>query len=85
MIVLAMALAASGTLPVQSQLDQIDRTFICPEDLPTDEAREAALLVFNAQVQAVQPGLTLRQLIEYRYSMLAKHQCTKTLEAMRGR
>lgn len=49
MAVLALTAAASGALPVQQKLDQIDRTFICPEDLPSDEARDAAMKLFVEQ------------------------------------
>jgi len=71
---------SSSLLPVQQKLDQLDRTFICPEDLPSDEARQSAVLLFLEQVRAIEPNLTVKSLIEYRQSLLVKHDCTKTLQ-----
>jgi hypothetical protein len=76
---LLLAAPQDGTLPVQRKLDQIDRTFVCPERLPSDEAREDAVKLFIAQVQAAEPNLTVRDLIAYRQALLVKHKCTATL------
>jgi hypothetical protein len=83
MIGLAMMLAAAqngAILPVQQKLDQLDRTFVCPESLPSDGARMDALKLFIAQLQAAEPNLTIRNLVEYRQSLLVKHSCTITLQ-----
>jgi hypothetical protein len=83
MIGLMMILAAGQTepiLPVQQKLEQIDRTFICPESLPSDEARQDAVKLFVEQLRAIEPNLTIRNLVEYRMALLEKHGCTKTLE-----
>jgi hypothetical protein len=58
---------------------RIDRTFVCPESLPDDEARNDALKLFLAEVAAVQPTITVKQLTEFRVAMLRKHQCRATL------
>lgn len=84
MIALALLLAIQdGPLPVQKKLNQIDRTFVCPESLPSDAAREDALRLFIAQVQAAEPNLTVQALTEYRISLLEKHQCRDTLAKLR--
>jgi len=85
MIFFALLLAANWQLPVQDKLDQIDRTFVCPESLPSDEARQDAMKLFIEQVQAVESKLTIRNLVEYRESLLIKHQCTQTLANERTR
>ncbi|WP_159982605.1 MULTISPECIES: hypothetical protein [unclassified Novosphingobium] len=83
MAILALTAAASNFLPVQQKLDQIDRTFICPEDLPSDEARDAAMNLFVEQVRSLDPSATVANLVAYRYSLLVKHQCVKTLDIMK--
>jgi hypothetical protein len=73
------AAAAHAQLAVQKELAQIDRTFVCPEDLPSDEARATAVELFLQQLAAVQPRITVREITEYRVSLLKKHQCRQTL------
>lgn len=80
-MLLALAVQAGAILPVQRKLEQIDRTFICPESLPSDEAREDAVKLFIAQLRAIEPELSIRNLVEHRQSLLIKHGCTKTLES----
>jgi hypothetical protein len=77
-----LTLGATGVhaqLAVQNKLAQIDRTFVCPEDLPNDEARSIALKLFLQQLAAVQPSITIKEITEYRVSLLKKHQCRQTL------
>lgn len=74
-MILALLLAGQ-VLPVQQTLDQIDRTFICPETLPSDEAREDANRLFIEQLMVVEKKLTVRIVIEYRQALLIKHHCT---------
>ena len=66
-------------LRVQDQLAQIDRSFVCPESLPDDEARSAALTLFLKQVAAVEPHISITELVDYRVNLLRKHQCVVTL------
>lgn len=87
-LVLAAVLSAGGPtaahaqLDVQKQLDQIDQSFVCPEDLPTDEARKDALKLFIDRVAAAEPKITISEIVEYRVSLLKKHQCEKTLASI---
>jgi hypothetical protein len=73
------ATGARAQLAVQKSLAQIDRTFVCPEDLPSDEARDTALKLFLQQVAAIEPKTTVGDMISYRVSLLKKHQCRQTL------
>lgn len=86
MIALALLLTGlGGRLPVQDKIDQIDRTFVCPESLPSDEAREDALKLFIAHVRAVEPNQTTESLIEYRQNLLVSHRGAVTLANERKR
>lgn len=83
-IVLSLAWIGVSTkvhaqLAIQQKLAQIDRTFICPEDLPSDEARNSAVKLFLEQLAAVEPNITVSELGEYRMSLLKKHECRQTL------
>ncbi len=63
----------------QSMVPQIDRTFVCPEVLPSDEARRDALKLFLDQVVAAKQNITIAEITEFRVAMLRKHQCNQTL------
>lgn len=82
------AFAGLGTSPalaratLQQKLEQIDRTFICPESLASDEARKDALKLFIDQLFATQPDLTIRKIVNFRVTMLQKHRCNATLEKL---
>jgi hypothetical protein len=70
---------AHAQTPLPQKLEQIDRTFICPETLANDEARQDALKLFIDQLQGIQSNLTVRKIVTYRVAMLRKHQCNTTL------
>jgi hypothetical protein len=70
---------AAAQLPAEKTLTLIDRTFICPEDLPNDEARDAANTLFLHLVMSMGEA-TPAQLVEFRMRMLRAHNCVKTLE-----
>jgi hypothetical protein len=78
-LMIGIAGSAHAQLRVQSELAQVDRTFICPESLPSDEARLDAAKLFVEQVAAIEPHLTIGELIGYRLTLLRKHGCTQTL------
>lgn len=78
-VLLAGDTASHAQLAVQQKLAQIDRTFVCPESLPSDEARSDALKLFLEELAAVQPTITVKQLAEFRVAMLRKHRCLATL------
>lgn len=76
---LAADVAARAQPAARQTLVQIDRTFVCPESLPSDEARSDALKLFLEEVAAVQPTITVKQITDFRTALLRKHQCRGTL------
>ena len=79
-VLLAGNTAARAQLAVEQKLAEIDRTFICPESLPSDEARNDAVKLFLDEWAAVQPTTTVNQVMAFRVAMLRKHRCRATLE-----
>jgi hypothetical protein len=78
-VAIAASLAGVSAAQTQQRLAQIDQTFVCPETLPSDDARKAALNLFLDEVAAVQPTITLKQVLDFRVALLRKHQCRATL------
>jgi hypothetical protein len=73
------AFAAQAQTTEERMVAQIDRTFVCPESLPSDEARTDALKLFLDQVAAAKPSTTVAETTRFRVAMLRKHQCQETL------
>jgi len=67
----------------KEKLDQIDRSFVCPESLPDVKAKEASLDQFIKQVTAAWPGVTVAQFTAFRMALLERHECKQTLESIR--
>lgn len=57
---------AAATTPVT--LAQFDRSFTCPEVLPTLQARRHALRLFLKQLESAQPAITINEALGYRVS-----------------
>jgi hypothetical protein len=76
------AMAAHAQSSQQRELAQLDRTFVCPESLPSDEARQDAVKLFLEQYAVIHPETTVAQFTHYRISLLEKHHCSVTLAAM---
>jgi len=82
-------LAAAFAVPALAQsadkdkLAEVDRNFVCPENLPTDAARQEAVKQYLLSVGDAWPGVTVNQMIAFRVALLNKHNCTKTLEALK--
>lgn len=74
-----VASASQAQTAEQNMVAQIDRTFVCPEALPSDEARNDALKLFLEQAAAAKPSITLAEVTQFRVAMLRKHQCNETL------
>lgn len=70
----------------QTSLSYADfsKSFRCPEDLPTDKAREKSVQTFLTWVQQSHPNLTIRKTVELRAKLLEEHYCEKTLANMRS-
>jgi hypothetical protein len=85
---LTLVLLAAFALPAHAEPDktklaEIDRTFTCPETLPDAAAKQNALKQFVSQVGAAWPEVTIAQFTTFRMTLLEKHGCTQTLEAIR--
>jgi hypothetical protein len=77
-MLIALALLASAPLSPAATIAQIDRTFVCPESLPSDSAKEAAMVLFVAQARSA--GLnTVRTLMKLRVQLLREHGCSVSL------
>ena len=77
-----LVLTGAGNAAPTRSLSDIDRNFVCPEAMTSDEARSAALKRFFDDYGAVEPQATPGDLIRYRQSLLLKHGCTKTLDSI---
>ena len=67
----------------KDKLEQVDRNFICHENLPDDAARQEAVKHYLLAVGDAWPGVTVQQMIAFRVALLNKHNCTKTLENLK--
>jgi len=81
-------LAAAFAVPALAQsadkdkLAEVDRNFVCPENLPTDAARQEAVKQYLLNVRDAWPVATVDDMIAFRVALLNKHNCTKTLDAI---
>lgn len=72
---------ASAAAPATSLAD-LDRDFVCPETMLSDEARMAALKDFFNAYGAAEPKATPGEVIQFRQALLEKHICAKTLASI---
>ena len=83
-----IALAVSSAAGAQEQsadkdkLAEVDRNFTCPESIPDDATRQAAVKQYILRVRDAWPDASVDDMIAYRTFLLKKHNCTKTLEAI---
>ncbi len=85
LILLAAFALPAHAEPDKAKLAEVDRTFTCPETLPDGAAKQTALRQFVSQVAAAWPDATIAQFTAFRMTVLEKHGCTQTLEAIRQR
>ena len=78
-----LALPAHAQSADKDKLAQVDRTFVCPESLPDDATRREAMKKYLLAVGDAWPGVTVNQMIDFRVALLNKHNCAKTLEALK--
>ena len=82
-ILAALACASSAfAAPDGDKFAGIDRQFVCPEALRSDEARLEALRSFFNNVGAAAPDQSIVDVLLYRKLLLKKHNCEKTLQSM---
>jgi len=53
--------------------------FVCPESLPTEEARLEAARQFAVWAQGAHPDWDLNRFVDYRMALLTEHHCDETL------
>jgi len=58
----------------------ISSNFICPEDYKDSKVAEVDLIKFIEDYKNTHPQATVEDLANYRYSLLVKYNCQKTLE-----
>ena len=73
---------AAATEPLSDE--NFSKTFHCPEDLPSDRAREDAVYNFLHWAQQSYPDLTIKEIVELRIRLLEEHHCEKTLSRING-
>jgi hypothetical protein len=56
-----------------------DAAYLCPETLDSDAARRQAMVVFFHWAQARHPDWSLADSVEFKKSLLIRHQCTQSL------
>lgn len=61
---------------------ELSRSFRCPEDYPSEEAKRAALNDFIREYSAKFPNNNVRDMLLFRYHLLVTHSCIQTLKSM---
>jgi hypothetical protein len=82
LLLAATTLIGAAPRTAAQKLAQIDRTFICPEDLPDEETRQVAATLFT-HLSLSAGYATPRQITLLRTRLLRSHQCWETLANMR--
>jgi hypothetical protein len=78
----AVSLTA-GTHAVPPPSHATEYSFVCPEALPTDQARVNALGDFVQWFRARHPDTTVGGMLAARYALLESHHCKQTLTNIR--
>ena len=79
-ILSASSHAATVAQEKWSELLRLNRDFVCPEALPDQRARTAALETFADRVaQVYGPVTTVDRLVALRTKLLQAHRCRRTL------
>lgn len=82
--ILLLLVAAVPRVEADPELmHQIDVSFVCPENLPSEQARIEALAKFDADMATAVKNVTIAQLADARMYLLKKHHCYATLENIR--
>ena len=81
-LVFALTGQVAEALPPGNAFVVIDKAFVCPENLPDENARMVALHDFmNAMVRAA-PDKSVPDVLLYRRTLLQSHGCTQTLKSL---
>jgi hypothetical protein len=77
------ALLCLGPLAARAAtLVDIDRAFVCPEALPDQASRNAAIGKFMQDMTEAAPKDSIPEALDYRRALLVKHGCTDTLRSL---
>jgi hypothetical protein len=68
--------------PLDDAASRISNSFRCPEELRSQEAKEASLHEFMEAYRRDFPDKTVGDLMRFRYRLLVSHACTQTLAFM---
>jgi hypothetical protein len=82
---IALAPVALVALPPADSQDSeaaLSKSFRCPEEYPSDRAKESALHEFMQNYTARFPNNTIRDMMLFRYRLLVEHSCIQTLNSM---
>jgi hypothetical protein len=83
MVVTSLAVWLMTALPgPPASFADMDRAFVCPEALPDDAARTAALRDFIDAAAKAAPKESIPKVLQYRRSLLEKHGCLRTLQSL---
>lgn len=74
--------ATSVVSPNQQNPDDISSSFQCPENYPSNAAKQTALSEFIREYAARFPHQTVHDMMVYRYHLLVSHSCVQTLRYM---
>ena len=53
-----------------------------PGNLPSDAARDAAMMLFIEQLRAIEPDITPARIVSYRVALLRRHGCARSLDTI---
>ena len=75
-------LAATPPHPQSGGSAALSASFHCPEELTSNDARQAALHTFIQSYTAQFPNNNVRDMMIFRYRLLVEHSCIQTLKSM---
>src|SRR5271157_5619889 len=74
--------ATTPTDPQDDATSPLSGSFRCPEELTSNEAKQAALRDFREAYMARFPKNSVRDMMLLRYRLLVAHSCVQTLKSM---
>lgn len=75
-------LSAPPAHPQEDAAATLSRSFRCPEELTSNDAKQAALQEFMQSYTNRFPNNTVRDMMLFRYRLLVAHSCLQTLSLM---
>lgn len=78
----SVGLVALGPAESQDREATLSKSFRCPEEYPSETAKESAVHDFMKSYAAQFPNNNVRDLLLFRYRLLVAHSCIQTLNSM---